>query len=52
MWSSGPSLPAGKQENVEIHLDAQRWLLLEKKNLSYLFFVDTTSITKLKIFYF
>ncbi len=38
MWSSGPSLPAGKQESVEIHLDAQRWLPFGKKFVVLPFF--------------
>jgi hypothetical protein len=51
VWSSGPSLPAGKQESVEIPLDAQRWLLLEKKIVVLPFFV-ASSITEFKIILF
>jgi hypothetical protein len=50
--SSGPSLPAGKQESVEIPLDAHKWLPFGKKLVGLPFFAATTSISKFKIILF
>jgi hypothetical protein len=41
VWSSGPSLPAGKQES-----DSQRWLLLEKKFVGLPFFCSYKYVSR------